>query len=321
MIASLVAGLYGILVSVIGLNPYVSAISINYTGKDYLFAVFLEDARAGLSGRSSGTMVHPLGWGQFWVIMLSSVFLFKDLINRNLGAIIVAVGLANVFVCGARSALLAAVFVVAVGLFSLGIKKIMKFGLVFFVLAFAALEFCGFNMTSVENSDAFKYVEGTVFFWDENKVAKASVTGSSIDMRKSQMEATFEYIATNPIAGVGYNYQYYSLENVNVANKALWGMESILYKKLVEQGLLGFTIFCFLIFLIYQKNQKWITKAKQKKAYFGGFIGGYLINIFVTGMQGDNYFLFLMLVAFYYIYLRRIFENDSQNNPLLLAKE
>ena len=316
----LVAGLYGIFAYIIRLNPYVTALSYNYTGTDFLFSFFLDEVRGGLNGRTSGTMVHPLSWGQFWVVLIPTYFLFREKINKCLSLGVILAGVVNVYLSGSRAALIGLVVSLLFLLPTMKLKKIVRIVLVALLSVPLLVSVLDVSVKQVEKNPVVKFVTSTLFFFDESKVSKSYVSGSSADMRKNQFDAVLGMAERNPVAGIGYNYQYYCLENKSVANSALWGLESIVFKKIVEQGFAGLIVFILLILLLYHSIKIRIKENGRKILPFVAFLMGYLVNIVMTGMQGNNYVLFLAISALYYMYLRNGPSYDSQNNPLLLAK-
>ena len=315
-----ITGLYGIFAYAIRLNPYITALSFNYTGKDFLFSFFLDEVRGGLIGRTSGTMIHPLSWGQFWIVLIPTYFLFRGKINKYLGVGAIVIGAVNVYLSGSRAALIGLFVSLLFLLPTMKLKKFVRIALVALLSVPLLVGVWGVNVKEVENNPAVKFVTSALFFFDESKVSNSYVSGSSADMRKNQLDAVLGIAERNPVAGIGYNYQYYCLENKSVANSALWGLESIIFKKIVEQGFVGLVIFILLFLLLYHSIKIRIKENGRKILPFVAFLMGYLVNIVMTGMQGNNYVLFLAISALYYMYLRNGPSYDSQNNPLLLAK-
>lgn len=74
----------------------------------------------------------------------------------------------------------------------------------------------------------FEYVQSAVFFWDDSYSQKAAIGGSNTDMRQRQLEEAIRLMNTNPIAGIGLDYQYYSIDHH--PNSILLGFESILLR-------------------------------------------------------------------------------------------
>ena len=75
--------------------------------REYEYEYFLYEVRGGLSGRISGTMNHPLTWGQLWGILVAFFVMVKDKINPVLFKAVIVLGCLNVLFSGSRSALVA----------------------------------------------------------------------------------------------------------------------------------------------------------------------------------------------------------------------
>src|SRR5690606_16883426 len=74
--ATVVIGLYGIFCYLTQSNPYITLVNSIYEPvRDALG--FMEEERAGLTGRIQGTMTHPLIWGGS-CMMLFMVFFVVD---------------------------------------------------------------------------------------------------------------------------------------------------------------------------------------------------------------------------------------------------
>ena len=122
LIVSLIAGIYGIFSYVLKSNPYITTLNMIYSGND-LFAVFMDESRGGLEGRTYGTMGHPLAWGQFWNIILCFIWIIRNNIRKYLTFILIAVGIINIVLCGSRTAIVTSIVFLLFILLQYGIKK------------------------------------------------------------------------------------------------------------------------------------------------------------------------------------------------------
>ena len=118
-----------------------------------------------------------------------------------------------------------------------------------------------------------------------------SIQGSSFGMRQRQLQESYKMILNNPLCGVGYDYQYYKNKN-GVDN--LLGMESILFKKLVEQGFLGLFIFFLVYFTYYHFLKNLFVKSEESKLFLG-YTLSYLVSIIATGIQGGTWVFYILL--------------------------
>lgn len=98
------------------------------------------------------------------------------------------------------------------------------------------------------------------------------------------------------------------------------GFESILFKKLVEQGLTGMLIFYYLIYLYYQFYRKRL-RTKEENLIFLGYILSFMVSSHMTAIQGLNWLFFLLLPLLTLYSSRNQVKNyDTKNNSLLLAQ-
>ena len=300
LLVAIMSGLYGIFAYLIGMNPYITMLAYTYTGKDYMFSYFLDETRGFLMGRASGVFPHPLIWGQFWNIAIPFFVLVKKDLNKVLLWLCISVGFVNVVLCGSRTALLTLLVSASFYFLSLGYKKIIMFFLLFVVLIFLFVLYP--TKSDFFANDYLTYLKSVVFFWDDSYVLSLGINGSNAEMRQSQMKAVMNFIASNPIAGIGYNYQYYCLENTGVSRYALMGMESVVFKKLVEQGFAGLICFGIVLCALFRETSKKIQIKSDYLCYLGFFLA-FVASACFTGIQGGNWPLFVslnFLLCFYY---------------------
>ena len=116
-------------------------------------------------------------------------------------------------------------------------------------------------------------------------------------MRQIQLETSIAMIKDSPLSGVGYDYQYYSIDNPGVANSALMGFESVVFKKIVEQGAIGMASFLAILFFLYKSNVKYVKDARKKILFIGFFLASTMSFVF-TGIQGRSWmYFFIFLLA------------------------
>lgn len=290
---SVVAGVYGIISYIIKVNPYINTLYLMYSGSDIfnLTTQFLEETRAGLSGRTAGTMTHPLGWGQLWILLIGLYFLNKEKINRYLGILILNIGIINVILCGSRSSivglcLLFFFYVVSLG----GIKKLFKVTTLFLALIFVS--FITLHKNEKINSIT-KHLEASVFFWNQDISDKYDVSGSSVNMRARQLEVSMEKAACS-LGGLGYGYQMYVFENSHKADDELLGLESIIFKKLVEQGYIGLLVYVYTMILLFKYTIK--GEIRRKRILLSGFLISYIVTIMMTGIQCNTFIYFYVFI-------------------------
>ena len=120
----------------------------------------------------------------------------------------------------------------------------------------------------------------------------------------------------NPIGGIGYNYQYYVLQSNRFVTDGLFGLESIIFKLLVEQGIIGLIVFFYTYNLLFRFSTA-LYRDKRKKMLLYGYFASFLTSICFTGIQGASYLYFMI---FLFLILLNTNKNDSKNNSLLLVK-
>lgn len=310
-IASLLAGLYGICSYAISSNPYVSAMNLLYGGESD-FSYFMEEIRGGLQGRTYGTMVHPLAWGQFWNILMCLVWIFKYMLRKYIFISLIVVGCVNIVLCGSRAALVALLIFFIFVLLSYGVKKLLL------VIPLAYISVSALLMVipqEMKNSGLVSYIESGVFFWDSSYSEKAGIVGSDRTMRIVQLQKSIDIMSRNPIGGVGYDYQYYVLKTDHAIDSELYGLESIVFKLLVEQGLTGLIVFFYTFNMLRTFSIK--EKDTKTRTLVNGYFLSFLSSILITGLQGGSYTFFMLFLAL----LLNKTDYDSENHSLLLVKQ
>lgn len=308
-IVSLLAGIYGILTYILRVNIYIDSLNNVYNVKND-FSFFMEEIRGGLLGRVYGTMEHPLSWGQYWNLYLCVIYIFKSKINNWLWLALVCIGLINIILCGSRTAIVTQLVFVVFILLSYGIRKI--FYILPLIYLFIMLIICSIPK-NYKNSGVIDYIESGIFFWDTSKSERAGIVGSSTEMRLSQLRRTIDIMEKNPVGGVGYNYQYYSMDSGRVIDAELYGLESVVFKILIEQGLVGLVIFFYTLYVLYRFAIESIHNIRIK-CLVKGFFCTFIVSILFTGIQSASYIFFVIFLFFINI------KNDTENHSLLLVK-
>lgn len=125
------------------------------------------------------------------------------------------------------------------------------------------------------------------------------VSGSSLEMRGAQFFGASTYFLQNPIFGNGYYYINDELgwgdRDSGVADKEMFGFESLLFVLMIEQGVLGLFskfLFFFLLLVYFYKN----LSINRKTAGFGlSVCVMFMIFAFSNGVLGS--WPFAMLFA------------------------
>jgi hypothetical protein len=305
---------YGIFTYLIKINPYIDILNLLYSPKYDFSTVFLLEKRGILEGRICGTNVHPLGWGQMLALLLSFSYLSKSYMEKVLNASlkkkcllillggIVVVLLINIFLSGSRSAY-SSIFVFYFFLFlSFKLKKKIKTISVF-----------GIALLSLGFIIYFQYPT-----YRDSITSNVDIEGSSVSMRQRQLSTTFDILNEGyQLFGLGKGLveldnndnNTISIHNYNINHKinALLGFESILFVKLIEQGICGLWFFLLFYFQSYFFIRQKCKKYLNSDVYIvDGFFLSYLFAIFVTGIQATFYMFFLFSIIYLkYIYIRK----------------
>lgn len=311
-VISIFAGLYGIFSYVVGNNVYVGSLNLLYGSED-VFAYFMDEERGGLQGRTYGTMGHPLAWGQYWNLFISIVWFLKTYIKKYVFILVFIIGLVNIILCGSRTAIVTlGVFLIFV-LLHYGWKRL----LIILPSIYLGMILClSIVPHTSKNAGIIQYVESGIFFWDSSYSEKAGIAGSDKHMRERQLVKSIEVMKKNPIGGIGYNYQYYVLQSNRFVTDGLFGLESIIFKLLVEQGIIGLIVFFYTYNLLFRFSTA-LYRDKRKKMLLYGYFASFLTSICFTGIQGASYLYFMI---FLFLILLNTNKNDSKNNSLLLVK-
>ena len=141
-----------------------------------------------------------------------------------------------------------------------------------------------------------KYIKAAALFWNQEASNEAEIRGSGVNMRIRQLEVSIEK-ASSSIGGLGFNYQLYTLDNYRKADDELYGLESIVFKKLVEQGFLGLIFFGYTNILLFNYIRK--NERNSERKLITGFFCSYLATIIITGIQGGTWPLFFSILLLY----------------------
>lgn len=287
-----VAGLYGIYAYMTSSNPYVMSIISSFT-VDSNYDEFLTEARGALKSRTSGTLAHPLTWGQLWGLLIAFYAVLSQKNPKPLWLNITFCGLAliNILLCGSRTALIAAI---VFGIFFFFSRESLTR---FKILATAFILLMGVLALPINDSKypVVTYVKSAVFFWDDSYSRSVGINGSNADMRLEQLDEVITILEMFPIGGLGYN------STTIFADHPLFdrmrGFESVAFRKTLEQGWLGFLFFLisFAGFAFWSIRN---TSTGKERLYMAGYFASYMASILVTGIQ-STWFVFLLLPLLY----------------------
>lgn len=304
IVTSIICGIYGIFTYLIKQNPYIDFLSISYTGEENIFSSFMEEIRGGIEGRIYGTMLHPLQWGQFWNILIAYLLLFKSSIKRHILITVFIIGIINIILCGSRTAFVTLIVTLGFYLLDFGFKKMCMCLICGYIFLVTILNVIPKN---IQNNGIVVYLQSAVFFWDNSYSEKAGIVGSNIAMRENQLNSAIKIMEKNPIGGVGYNYQYYVAEKG--ISTDLLGFESIVFKLLVEQGIIGLISFFFVLYLLWKYTMEKLQRNNHLQL-INGYFATFIISILFTGMQGQS---FIFFICFLFLFISYLDKNPTEH--------
>ena len=251
---------------------------------------FVVEDRGILSGRVAGTTAHPLNWGQWMGVLLMFFFIERKYIAGFKFVLLESLCFLNVFLTGSRSALLPIIIFLVFPLKQMKVRNKLKIiGSILCVFLFSN------QLIPQETCQKMKsFIGATVFFWDQEKSKNADIHGSSIDLRFDQLAGVFFLTESNVLTGQGYGYQYFIQSKDPDIEKVMFGFESIVLNKILEQGLIGLIL--YVIFFILFWRIAVCNAEKEEYWLLFGFINAYLLSLILTGERASFWIFFACYV-------------------------
>lgn len=276
---------YGIYEYIIGNNP-INDWAINEFGAEKNTSeFFLQEKRGILNGRIMGMTFHPLALGlQMGLLYCFFINNREYFHSKSLYAILITLIIINAFLSGSRTSLIMIILAFILYIFFCFKKNIKKL-LLFIVI------FYGISILAPKSEDTKLFIdtiESSLFFWDQGKSDEIGIGGSSVSMRMTQLNLSFSLIKDQILAGYGYGFSYIALGISKFDN--MKGFESIIFKKIIEQGILGLTFFLIYYCALLKHSLSFKSKKNETIIYF--LI--YFIGIAFTDYQ-NTFYLFLLL--------------------------
>lgn len=281
-----IAGLYGIISYLIIANPYVSFLTLIFDAPvDY--TIMIEEVRGALHGRTQGTLSHPLVWGQIVNVLSLFLLMVREKTNKWMFITLYGILLINVVLCGSRAILLANLIGLVIAFFQNSLKKVLLTMIAGYIVIISVISVL---KDDPQYSIYVETIEATVFFWDQSKSENLGIHGSSVEMREEQLYGAFDLIKNNFLIGLGQgwindNYQKHGLHPV------MLGFESIIYRQLVENGILGLIAWFIFYFQLYVKTKNVTRKTCKLNIIFWP----YLVSLIMTD-SFESFYLFLLLL-------------------------
>ena len=220
---------YGLFTYFIKMNPYVQFLSIYYGQEENVAVSFINETRGIIQGRIMGTYMHPLAWGQLLSTIFPFMFFIKKHISKITFWITITLLVINVFLSGSRSTLLPILLSSAIIWYYQPIgsktKQIVTIFLITPIFLFIPLN----KEQSTALKETQKTIEASIFFWNKDKSDEVGIKGSSINMRKNQLDESFKIISGfNTFFGLGAGYVRDELKRTG-GHPVLLGYESIVF--------------------------------------------------------------------------------------------
>lgn len=257
-----IAALYGLFLTTMpGINPYMMIISavngeefnlayaaghsgtVDYEAfkegeaVDFRNYIILNDER--LFGRISSVFSHPMMFGLFLGFSLLFLYINKEYIFKWFLYVMSLVILADVIVCGVRTVIVA-MFAVIIFL----LIKLRKFKYVFIYVIIGIILW---NVIA-QNPLLSNYLGSII---DDNS---SNVSGSSLEMRISQLNGCFQEIQNSLLTGKGFGWAGYFLSQ-NERHPTMLYFESLILVILCNSGIIGLFLWIYMSAKIIRFNK------------------------------------------------------------------
>lgn len=292
-----IAGIYGILSYIIKLNPYILITSIIYNNPLGQIEMS-EEVRGALQGRTQGTLSAALSWGQIINILLLFLLMIKSYTKKRNFIVLFIILFLNAILCGSRTILLSAVIGIALALLSSPPRKILKYT---FITLLSSIILFSIANNNKRYQIYVNTIEASLFFWNQQKSDDIEIKGSSVELRERQLEGSFNLIKNDLFSGLGQGWIDNDYQK-NGLHPIMLGFESIIYRKLVETGLIGLIVW-FLFYLSLYKTVSLYTKKHKININWKVMFIPYFISLIMTD-SFESFYLFLSLIVLSYLYIK-----------------
>lgn len=292
-VTTVLTTVYGVFCYMTMSNPILELVDLTMGDPTRAILSRMEEARGGLVGRTQSTMNHALSWGGTCLILF---YFFKDKsdIHRLFKTIIIFLVVINIFLSGSRSSMLG--FICMLMAYFCLMSDIQKIKVVKYSILAIIILIIFLPMTSFYE----KYqgiIESTIFFWDKDVATEYNIQGSTIEMRLNQLIGAFKLIDGSTFAGLGHGYvEWY--QNKYGLHPVLFGFESIVFQKIVDNGILGIFIWAYFFIKLFYTPHKIATYGDkqliQKVHFLQAYVVGYLVFALLTGFMA-TFVIFLLI--------------------------
>jgi O-antigen ligase len=270
--------LYGFYNYITKSNPYDDFITSQFQAQSF-FEQYLQDIDTRF--RINSFVFHPIVYGYLLsILFLLSLYCFSFIKNyKSLCLLAIPVIFLNLILANSRTPLFA-FFIGLIVFISLAFKGLTKIRIMMFCIAICTIVYA----IPIVNEK----INNTI---DIFKTGGNRVSGSSINMRMIQMQASYKEFLKNPVFGNGF---YYISENLGLtadsdkrnSDSDLQGLESHVYTLLIEQGLIGMLSNTFFFFIIGRYFMKKIRYSKEEATLGLAILLMFLTYIIGTGSMG-----------------------------------
>lgn len=300
-VIAIVMCLYGLYCFATTSNPYVSYLANVLNERDFATSYY-EQMRGGFVGRVQSTTSHPMAWS---ATLFMFVYLFSMLWdNKGINFLyfsLITLLIMNMAVSGTRSGMIV-FFIGLVYLYrTLSFRKKILSVLVFLLLLLFDID------TSILGH--FKsYVDSIIGIFERNN----TITGSSLEMRLSQLQAVLKMVDSEHILmGHGLTWTQQLIEKFTSIDGVL-AFESIFFVQLVDNGLSGVLIWSVLFIYFFFLNRKAANNISLDKDldYLNVLVISYAAFITITGLC-DTWIKFTLIytIMLKYVSIKR--RNDA----------
>lgn len=279
-----IAAAYGLFLTTTGgVNPYqmfIAQISdIDYSYYENYYESAIQGGR--LFGRISSVFLHPMSFALFIGLSIIYIYYIREKLSQYVYLVLIGILALNCITCGVRSV------IGALGVTSIYYLLTRRSFKIIFTSFFILIA----GVLIIQNIPELSSYIGSIADI-HNKTS--SVSGSSIEMRLTQLEGSIEEAGKNPIFGHGYKWNTYYGEHYDV-HPVILAFESLLFIIICNHGLSGFLIWGCLIYMILNNNK---SINPSERPIFNCLLIFYLVFSIVTGEYGymKYYILFYILM-------------------------
>lgn len=244
----------GIVNLVLGFNPYILEM-----GRAFDIFLYQDYINSYERFRVNSLFANPFDYGYvcLTVNMLSIYCKRKGVIGPRMFALLMVCSLFGIVSCNCRTVIVA--YVIGLSCYTFFSNKLG----VFLKYSLAAVVLFALSYSFIEPVQT--KTDQVLSIFSPHDTRNALKSGSSLEMRTRQLEGSYEYFTQSPVVGNGYNFIGKELgsrrqfETGNL-NKKMWGYESVIFRLLIERGIVGILAYVFLyggLFIYMFRNLKY----------------------------------------------------------------